>query len=97
MSAPTRVRGVPGIVFQWVTDGGPCDPMPISEGKQILIEVRGNLSGPVAITGSLIGGEDMPALDQTKKSPWFAVLPPVSFIQPVTESKGVTIYLKVLP
>ncbi len=97
MSEPVRVRNSEPSTYQWVLDDKPCKVMPISANKGIMVEVRGDMNnGPVTFTGSMVGGEDMPVLDKATKTPWFGILPSVSFVQPVTKAVGLTIYLRAI-
>ena len=96
MSKPRRVGDPQDQIAQWITDEESCAPFALhSVNTGLIVEVSGDLGGKgVTFNGSNVNGEDMPFLAYTKLSPWLKELPPVLFIQPVTEAVGVTITVR---
>lgn len=86
-------------IRMWVTDDKPCDVAGLPNGyRELMVEVKGDLQGHgVTFYGSNLlpaAGDDMGFLAHARVSPWIGHVPPVLFIQPVTEAVGVTIIVR---
>jgi len=95
MSKAERICDTPRI-YQWKTDGTPCDGIDLASYSSILVEVRGDLSGgSVKFLGGLTKAtaDDLSFLDEVNVR-GIVTLPPVLHLLPVTDVAGLTITLK---
>jgi hypothetical protein len=95
MSKPNFIGTELPKPIRWVTDEQPCAPVEIQPGREVLIEVTGDLDGKsVTFEGGLTLADKMPFLGHTRNSPNLLTVPAVTYLRPITEAVGVTITVR---
>jgi len=95
MSKVTRLGEAAEHLWQWVTDGSPCEQHALTGAyRSLTLEVKGDLGGStVEFKGGITAG-DLAHLTQTRISPWIQHIQPVLFLQPAAEKSGITITVR---